>query len=257
MEKTSKSSNVKKLLMPLNRYLAHAGLCSRRKAVEYIQQGFVKVNDTLIREPGYKVTHEDTVTFKNKLVRVEKKIYLLLNKPRGYVTTVSDEKGRKTVVDLVKGAIKERIYPVGRLDRATTGLLLLTNDGDLAQKLAHPKYKVKKIYSVVLDRVLKQSDIGKIKKGVKLEDGIIAADKVVFAPEKSKNNVIIQIHSGKNRVIRRMFKQLDYNVVKLDRINFAGLTKRGVALSRWRELTKHEINCLKQFGEIKRKPRGK
>jgi len=251
MKKTSNNQKKETEVMPLNRYLAHAGVCSRRQAVAFIKQGLVTVGDTIITEPGYKVTSEDVVKFKNKLIRVEKKIYILLNKPKDVVTTLSDEKGRTTVSDLLKHVIKERIYPVGRLDRATTGLLLVTNDGDLAQRLAHPSYEVKKVYHVTLMSTLKRQDLEKIKKGITLSDGFIAVDKISYVPGKSKKNIKVEIHSGKNRIVRRIFKHLGYNVVKLDRINYAGLTKKGFARKKWRNLTKDEIDNLKKFGEIK------
>ena len=239
--------------IPLNKYLSNAGVCSRRKAVEYIKKGWVTVNGLVIKEPGYKVLPEDKVIFKKKIIRREPKIYVLINKPKDYITTVADQKGRRTVIDLVKDVVGSRIYPVGRLDRMTTGLLLLTNDGQLAQKLAHPKYKVKKVYSVMLDRPLKHEDRGKIYKGVTLKDGVIAADKINYVLGKSKSHVRIQIHSGKNRVIRRIFEYLGYKVLKLDRINYAGLTKRGISIGRWRNLTKDEIKNLEEHGEVKTK----
>jgi len=238
---------------PLNKYLANAGACSRRKAVDYIKEGLIKVNDVVIKEPGHKIKDGDKVTCKNKLIIPQKKIYILLNKPRDYVTTLSDDRGRRTVIDLVKGVAKERIYPVGRLDRATTGLLLMTNDGDLAQKLAHPRNEVKKVYNVVLRSSLSSEDMKKIGDGIKLRDGKIKPDKIIYTPSKRKNNVTIYLHSGKKRIVRRIFEHLGYVIVKLDRINYAGLTKRGIPMGRFRLLTDYEIQCLKEFGEWKKK----
>jgi len=251
MKKTD-TKIIEREFMPLNRYLSTAGVCSRRNAADYVKKGDVKVNGVVIVNPAFKVTDKDTVTFKNKLVRPEKKIYLLLNKPKDYITTRLDERGRKTVMHLIKGDFKERVYPVGRLDRATTGLLLITNDGDLSQRLSHPRFEVKKIYNVSLDRPFKVEDIKEMRQGVKLRDGFIAADKIMYATVKSKKHVKIEIHSGKNRVVRRMFKYLGYNVLKLDRINYAGLTKKGLPVGRWRKLTKNEIIYLKKFGDIKK-----
>jgi len=251
MKKTSNNLKKEEFSMPLNRYLAHAGVCSRRQAVAFIKQGLVTVGNKVIREPGYKVVAEDQIKFKNKLIRVEKKVYILLNKPKDFVTTLSDERGRKIVSDLFKGVIKERIYPVGRLDRATTGLLLLTNDGDLAQRLAHPRYGVKKVYNVTLRSLLKSGDLEKIKEGVTLSDGFIAVDKISYILGKKKNNLRIEIHSGKNRIVRRIFRHLGYNIAKLDRINYAGLTKKGLATRKWRKLTRYEIDSLKKLSKIK------
>jgi len=253
MKKQEKKTVDKKDCMTLNKYLAYAGICSRRQAVDYIKKGLVKVNSKVVIEPGYRVEKEDKVTLKNKPLQTENKIYILLNKPKDYITTVSDERGRRTVLDIVKGVVKERVYPVGRLDRTTTGLLLLTNDGQLAQKLSHPSNEVKKVYSVVLDKPLEYEDIKKIREGVRLIDGVLPVDKIFYVEGKSKSHVRIQIHSGKNRVVRRLFRELEYKVVKLDRIDYAGLTKRGLYLGRCRDLTSHEIFCLKKFGEIKGK----
>jgi len=239
--------------MPLNKYLSTSGVCSRRNAIEFIKSGLVEVNGIVVTEPGYKVTLKDKVKFKNKLIRKQKKVYILINKPKDYITTSQDEKGRRTVLDLLRGVVSERIYPVGRLDRFTTGLLLVTNDGELAQKLAHPSFGVKKVYSVLLDQPLRHEDLFKIKKGVMLQDGLIAADRVFCIPGKSRKNVRIQLHSGKNRVVRRIFKKLGYNVVKLDRINYAGLTKKGLSLGRWRFLKKEELQALQEHGEAVKK----
>jgi len=250
MKKQNKINDTTESVMPLNKFLSISGVCSRRNAVELIKSGLVEVNDVVITEPGYKVSPQDTVKCKSKLVRKQKKVYILLNKPKDYITTSRDEKGRRMVLDLLQGVVKERIYPVGRLDRFTTGLLLLTNDGELSQRLAHPSFEVKKVYTALLDQPLAHEDLFKIKKGVLLKDGLIAADKVFYIPGKSRKNVRIQLHSGKNKVVRRIFKKLGYNVVKLDRINYAGLTKKGLSLGRWRFLKKEEIQELLHYGGV-------
>jgi len=250
--KTKKTNNV---AMPLNKYLSQSGICSRRNAVIYIKEGLVKVNNVVITEPGHKVSPGDKVKFKDKLIKSERKIYIVLNKPKNYITTLSDEKGRSTVIDLLRGAFKERLYPVGRLDRLTTGVILITNDGEFSQKLCHPSFEVKKVYSVVLDQQIKYDDILKIRSGITLADGPVTVDRIGYIPGKNRKHVRIQIHSGKNRIVRRIFKKIGYNVVKLDRTNYAGLTKRGVSLGRWRELTRQEITMLKKGGEVKHVPK--
>ena len=228
----------------LNRYLANAGICSRREADEFIQAGVVSVNDTVVTELGTKVKRSDVVKFHDQTVNIERKVYVLLNKPKDTVTTTDDPQERRTVMDLVNGACLERIYPVGRLDRNTTGVLLLTNDGDLASKLTHPKFVKKKIYQVRLDKDLTQEDFDKILSGVELDDGEIHADALNFVDETKKNEVGIEIHSGKNRIVRRLFESLGYRVVKLDRVLFAGLTKKGLRRGEWRFLTQMEVNRL-------------
>ena len=229
----------------LNKYLANAGVCSRREADEYIQNGSVKVNDVVVTELGTKVTRKDSVLFNDQPVSLERKVYVLLNKPKDTVTTSDDPQGRQTVMDLVRNASQERIYPVGRLDRNTTGVLLLTNDGDLASKLTHPKYIKKKIYHVWLDKDVTEEDLAKVAAGIELEDGPIHADAIAYANEDDKNQVGIEIHSGKNRIVRRIFEHLGYRVTKLDRVYFAGLTKKNLARGRWRHLTQQEVNMLK------------
>ncbi len=229
----------------LNKYLANAGVCSRREADEYIQNGSVKVNGEVVTELGTKVTRKDSITFNDQPVSLERKVYVLLNKPKDTVTTSDDPQGRQTVMDLVRTASQERIYPVGRLDRNTTGVLLLTNDGDLASKLTHPKYVKKKIYHVWLDKNVSEDDLAKIAAGIDLEDGPIHADAIAYANEDDKNQVGIEIHSGKNRIVRRIFEHLGYRVTKLDRVYFAGLTKKNLARGRWRYLTQQEVNMLK------------
>ena len=229
----------------LNKYLANAGVCSRREADEFIQAGVVTVNGEVVTELGTKVLRSDEVKFHDQPVTMEKKVYVLLNKPKDYVTTSDDPQQRKTVMDLVKNACQERIYPVGRLDRNTTGVLLLTNDGDLASKLTHPKFLKKKIYHVHLDHAVTAHDIQQIAEGIQLEDGEIKADAIEYADEKDKKQVGIEIHSGKNRIVRRIFESLGYKVTKLDRVQFAGLTKKNVRRGDWRYLTEEEVDRLR------------
>lgn len=229
----------------LNKYLANAGICSRREADTIIAAGTVKVNGKTVTELGTKISPGDKVVYGGERVGNEKKVYILLNKPKDYVTTVKDPKATKKVMDIVKGACKERIYPVGRLDRMTTGVLLLTNDGDLTEKLTHPSYNKKKIYHVFTDKNVTKADLDKLAAGVELEDGLIAADAVSYASPDDKKQVGIEIHSGKNRIVRRMFEHLGYKVQKLDRVYFAGLTKKGLPRGHWRFLTSKEISKLK------------
>lgn len=229
----------------LNKFLANAGVCSRREADELIVSGAVKVNGEVVSELGFKVTRKDSIMFNDQPVILERKVYVLLNKPKDTVTTSDDPQGRKTVMDLVHGASRERIYPVGRLDRNTTGVLLLTNDGDLASKLTHPGFMKKKIYHVWLDKEVSEEDLAKIATGIDLEDGPIHADAIAYATEEDRDQVGIEIHSGKNRIVRRIFETLGYRVVKLDRVYFAGLTKKNLPRGRWRHLTQQEVNMLK------------
>ena len=229
----------------LNKFLANAGICSRREADEFIAAGVVSVNGEIVTELGTKIKRTDEVKFHDEPVSVEKKAYVLLNKPKDCVTTSDDPQARKTVMDYVKDACKERIYPVGRLDRNTTGVLLLTNDGDLASKLTHPKYLKKKIYHVYCDKNVTKADLDQIAAGITLEDGEIHADAISYASETDKKQVGIEIHSGKNRIVRRIFESLGYKVVKLDRVYFAGLTKKGLKRGDWRYLTEMEVNMLR------------
>ena len=229
----------------LNKFLANAGVCSRREADEFIQAGVVKVNGEVVTELGTKVLRSDEVMFHDQPVTMEKKVYVLLNKPKDYVTTSDDPQQRKTVMDLVKNACPERIYPVGRLDRNTTGVLLLTNDGDLASKLTHPKFLKKKIYHVHLDKAVTAHDMQQIAEGVQLEDGEIKADAIEYASDTDKKQVGIEIHSGKNRIVRRIFESMGYKVTKLDRVQFAGLTKKNVKRGDWRYLTEEEVDRLR------------
>ena len=229
----------------LNKYLANAGVCSRREADDFIQAGLVSVNGEVVTELGTKVLRSDNVVFHDQPVTIEKKVYVLLNKPKDYVTTSDDPQQRKTVMDLVKDACPERIYPVGRLDRNTTGVLLLTNDGELASKLTHPRFLKKKIYHVHLDKNVTAHDLQQIAEGIELEDGPIHADAIEYASPTDKKQVGIEIHSGKNRIVRRIFEHLGYKVTKLDRVLFAGLTKKNVRRGDWRFLTEKEVDMLR------------
>ena len=229
----------------LNKFLANAGVCSRREADEFIQAGVVTVNGQVVTELGTKVLRTDEVKFHDQPVTIEKKVYVLLNKPKDYVTTVDDPQQRKTVMDLVKDACPERIYPVGRLDRNTMGVLLLTNDGELACKLHHPKFLKKKVYHVYLDKNLTAHDMQQIADGITLEDGEVHADAIEYADDNDKSQVGIEIHSGKNRIVRRIFESLGYHVTKLDRVMFAGLTKKNLRRGDWRYLTEKEVDMLR------------
>ncbi len=229
----------------LNKFLANAGICSRREADEFITAGVVSVNGEIVTELGTKVKRSDEVKFHDQPVSIERKVYVLLNKPKDCVTTSDDPQERKTVMDFVKGACKERIYPVGRLDRNTTGVLLLTNDGDLASKLTHPKFLKKKIYHVYCDKNVTKADLDQIVQGITLDDGEIHADAISYASDTDKSQVGIEIHSGKNRIVRRIFESLGYRVIKLDRVYFAGLTKKGLRRGDWRYLTEQEVAMLR------------
>lgn len=231
-------------LIRLNKYIANAGICSRREADALIKAGQIKVNGEVVKEMGFKVHRDDKVEFKGKRLSPEKPVYVLLNKPKDTITTTDDPEGRPTVMDLVKKAGQERIYPVGRLDRNTTGLLLLTNDGDLAKKLSHPSHKVKKIYQVSLNKKLEEDDLQKIITGLRLEDGLALVDKVaILSPDRKE--VGMELHIGKNRIVRRIFESLGYDIVKLDRVMYAGLTKKDLPRGRWRHLTHQEVINLK------------
>jgi 23S rRNA pseudouridine2605 synthase len=232
-------------LIRLNKFIAQSGLCSRREADEYIKSGVITVNDKTITEVGTKVNEKDKVKYNGKLINPEKLVYLVLNKPKDFITTLDDPHAKKQVIDLIKNACKERIYPVGRLDRNTTGVLLFTNDGELTKKLTHPKYNKKKIYHVWLNKVVKASDMQKLQEGIQLEDGITAVDAVQYVEKEDKHQVGIEIHSGKNRIVRRLFEKLGYDVTKLDRVYFAGLTKKNLNRGKWRFLTEKEISMLK------------
>jgi len=234
--------------MRLNKFIAHCGICSRRKADELIKAGQVKVSGTVVKEPGHRVMPTDRVKYEGKILKpVRRKIYVLMNKPKNTITTTNDERGRKTVLDVIGDKVKERIYPVGRLDRATTGLLLLTNDGDLAKKLSHPSHKVQKVYHVVLNKPVTDAHIKKIRKGLTLEDGFAEVDAVSHVEGAEKNEVGIEIHIGKNRIVRRIFESLGYEVDKLDRVYYGGLTKKNLPRGWFRHLNKQEVIMLKHF----------
>lgn len=233
----------------LNKYLANAGITARRKADELIANGLVQVNGKVITEMGYRVLPKDIVTYKNKIIKPANFVYILLNKPKNFVTTVDDERGRKTVMDLITNATKERVYPVGRLDRNTTGLLLFTNDGNLAQMLSHPKHSAKKIYEVELDKAVSLKHMQQIADGVELEDGIANIDDIAYSQPQKKNVVGITLHVGKNRIVRRIFEHLGYEVVKLDRTVYAGLTKKDLPRGRWRHLSPKEVVFLKHLSK--------
>lgn len=232
-------------LIRLNKYLANAGVASRRESDRLIQTGLVEVNGEVVTEMGYKVKPGDSVSFNGSELRTERKVYLVLNKPKGYITTVDDPKARKTVMELISNAGPERIYPVGRLDRKTTGVLLFTNDGEMATKLMHPSSGARKIYDVTLDKKLTNADFSKIQGGLELEDGPIKVDEIAFIEKKAHNHVGVTLHSGRNRIVRRIFESLGYEVTKLDRVFFAGLTKKGLNRGQWRKLSPKEVSFLK------------
>ena len=243
--------------MPLNKYMAHCGVCSRRDAVTLVKEGKVKVNGTLIIEPAFKVTENDEVVFNGKKLFVTKNlVYILLNKPKDYLSTTDDPQGRKTVLQLINAATTERVYPIGRLDRNTTGVLLLTNDGELTQKLSHPSYNITKLYEVKLDKVLAKADFEKILNGITLEDGEIKADALAYADAKDKTVIGIEIHSGRNRIVRRIFESLGYDVKGLDRVMYANLTKKNVDRGKWRFLSEKEVRLLKYMNASYKKNPG-
>lgn len=240
--------------MPLNKYLAHGGVSSRREAADLIKDGNVKVNGSVITEPGYKMADGDEVTVNGKKIFITKNlVYILVNKPKDYITTTDDPQKRKTVLDLIKKATQERVYPVGRLDRNTSGVLLITNDGELAQKLTHPSNEVKKIYAVTLDKPLEKGDFDKILKGVTLEDGPAYVDVLAYSDANDRTQIGVEIHSGRNRIVRRIFESQGYDVKNLDRVMFAGLTKKNVERGKYRFLTEKEVRNLKYFGKENKK----
>lgn len=258
--KTSRTSGVgapvKKApdpLMPLNKYIAHGGVCSRRDAAELVKEGKVKVNGEVVTEPGFKVPSGADVTVSGKKITpAVDLVYILLNKPKDYLTTTDDPQERKTVLDLIKQATRERVYPVGRLDRNTSGVLLLTNDGELSQKLTHPSNEIRKLYAVTLDKPLTKNHFSDILKGLQLEDGLAQIDSLAFTDPKDPTQVGIEIHSGKNRIVRRIFEHLGYKVKNLDRVLFAGLTKKNIQRGKWRFLSEKEVRDLKYFKKGKR-----
>ena len=238
--------------MPLNKFIAHSGLCGRREAAEIVKRGVVKVNGELVNEPGHKVSSKDEVRVNGKKVLPARNlVYILINKPKDYITTTDDPQKRKTVLDLIRRATPERVYPVGRLDRNTSGVLLLTNDGELAQKLTHPRHEVKKVYAVTLNKPLEKKDFDRILNGVTLEDGPASVDLLAYSDQKDKTQVGVEIHSGRNRIVRRIFESLGYDVRSLDRVIFAGLTKKNIERGKWRFLSEKEVRDLKYFGKGK------
>jgi 23S rRNA pseudouridine2605 synthase len=243
--------------MPLNKFIAYAGVCGRREAAILVKEGKVKVNDDFVYEPGFKVSASDKVVFNGKQLYPQKNlVYILLNKPKDYITTAKDTHDRKTVFELIENSTQERVFSVGRLDRNTTGVLLLTNDGELTQKLTHPSFEVKKIYEVKLDKPLLKKDMDAIVNGIELEDGFIAADMISYADTKDKSVVGIEIHSGRNRIVRRIFEHMGYDVKGLDRVLFANLTKKNVERGKWRFLKEKEVRLLKYMNQsfVKKKP---
>ncbi len=239
-------------LMPLNKFIAHTGICGRREAAELVKKGLVKVNGQAITEPGYKVSSTDEISVNGKKAFLAKNlVYILLNKPKDYITTTDDPQGRKTVLDIIGRATTERVYPVGRLDRNTSGVLLLTNDGELAQKLTHPSNEIKKVYHVTLNKELAKKDFDKILSGVTLEDGMASVDVLAYADMKDKTQIGVEIHSGRNRIVRRIFEALGYDVRNLDRVIFAGLTKKNIERGKFRFLSEKEVRDLKHFGKGK------
>ncbi|MBN2892635.1 MAG: rRNA pseudouridine synthase [Bacteroidales bacterium] len=246
-DRPKKPKIVESEFIRLNRYIAASGVCSRRQADEFIQKGLVSVNGVVVTDYGTKVGKKDEVKYKGRVIKGEKTIYIIMNKPKDYITSLTDPQGRSTVMDLFKGKVKERIYPVGRLDRNTTGVLLFTNDGDLTTKLTHPKKRVKKIYVVTVDKPVTQSDMIKITEGIQLEDGFISADAIYYYNDREKNIVAVEIHSGRNRIVRRIFEHLDYSVKTLDRVEFAGLNKKNLKRGQWRFLELKEIGFIKML----------
>ncbi len=239
-------------LMPLNKFIAHTGICGRREAADMVRKGLVKVNGTPVTEPGHKVSSKDEVSINGKKAFLAKNlVYILLNKPKDYITTTDDPQGRKTVLDIIGRATTERVYPVGRLDRNTSGVLLLTNDGELAQKLTHPSNEIKKVYHVTLNKILEKKDFDKILSGVVLEDGPASVDVLAYADMKDKTQLGVEIHSGRNRIVRRIFEALGYDVRNLDRVIFAGLTKKNIERGKFRFLSEKEVRDLKHFGKGK------
>jgi len=238
--------------MPLNKFIAHAGVAARREAADMVKKGIVKINGELVTEPGHKVSAKDEIRVNGKKIFLAKNlVYILLNKPKDYITTTDDPQGRKTVVDLIGRATNERIYPVGRLDRNTSGVLLFTNDGELAQKLTHPSNEVKKVYHVTLNKPLDKIDFDQILKGIVLEDGPASVDVLAYADIKDKTQIGVEIHSGRNRIVRRIFEHLGYDVKNLDRVIFAGLTKKNIERGKWRFITEKEVRDLKHFSKGK------
>lgn len=247
-DKRSHNKSTEGEKLRLNKYIAGSGACSRRQADELIAKGQVKVNGVVVREMGHKVNREDVVELNGKKLFSEKLVYVLLNKPKDSITTTVDTHGRRTVLDVLKWEGKERLFPVGRLDRNTTGVLLLTNDGQLSQELTHPKYNVRKTYKATLDKTLTKSDLDKLMSGVELEDGVAKADDIAFVDSGDKRQVGVEIHSGKNRIVRRMFEAIGFEVIALDRVLFGELSKDGISRGKWRSLKEYEVRKLKNSG---------
>jgi 23S rRNA pseudouridine2605 synthase len=246
----TKIPNTETGVMPLNKYIAHSGVAARRDAAEMVKKGLVKVNGAVITEPGHKVSAKDEIKVNGKKIWLAKNlIYILLNKPKDYITTTEDPQGRKTVLDIIRRATTERVYPVGRLDRNTSGVLLFTNDGELAQKLSHPSNEIKKVYHVTLNKPLDKKDFDKILNGIVLDDGPASVDVLAYADVKDKTQIGVEIHSGRNRIVRRIFESLGYDVKNLDRVMFAGLTKKNVDRGKYRFLSEKEVRDLKHFGK--------
>ncbi len=237
--------------MHLNKYIAHAGICSRRKAVDYIKAGLVRVNGTIVENPAYQVLPTDTVRVDGQDIKTERRWYIVLNKPKDYLCTVSDERGRKTILELLGNVVTARVYPVGRLDRNTTGVLLISNDGDLVQQLIHPKFEVEKVYAVDLNKALTSVDRNHLLNGIRLDGSLVTCDDITIVQGGRGKQVIVTLHSGKYRVVRRMFELLGYDVVALDRISFAGITKRGLRRGAWRTMTDQEVQALKEMSNRK------
>jgi len=246
-QKSSMTPDNEPILSSLSKYIAQAGFCSRRNATELIKQGIVTVNKVSVTEPGHKLQPGDVVRVNEDIIQETRKIYVLLNKPKDYITTMADEHGRKAISDLIADITKERLFPVGRLDRNTTGLILLTNDGLLAQTLTHPRYEILKVYIVTLDKPVAAKDLAKIRQGLTLEDGPIAVDEIYHTPGEKKTKVTVVLHSGRNRIVRRIFEHVGYDVRALDRIEFAGITKQGLARGQWRYLTDQEVHELQRL----------
>ncbi len=241
-------------LIRLNKFIANSGICSRRQADEHIKNGQITVNNELVTDLGTKISSKDVVKYKGKVIKGQKNVYIVLNKPKDYISTLEDPQGRKTVIEFFKDKVKERIYPVGRLDRNTTGVLIFTNDGNLTRKLTHPENQIPKIYNVTLNKIVPKSDILRIADGIELDDGFISADSVYYYSEKDHKKIIVEIHSGRNRIVRRIFEHLGYEVKNLDRVNFAGVTKKDLLRGQWRYLENKEIGFLIMLaGKLKNK----
>ncbi len=252
MPKKEKKKIQEETLVRINKFIANSGLCSRRQADEYIKNGYITVNDKLVKEVGTKISLKDKIKYKGRLLKGEKNVYIIMNKPRNTVTTVSDPEGRRTIIDLLHNKVSERVYPVGRLDRNTTGVILLTNDGELTSKLTHPRNQIPKVYYVTIDKPLTKNDLITIGEGIELDDGFVQVDKINYCNLDNKTEIGVEIHSGKNRIIRRIFEKMGYEVIRLDRTYFASLTKKNLKRGYWRNLTDKEVGFLKMLKKIKK-----